>query len=136
MDAVALEAGGTLWLIELKDYRQHRRSKPSSLFDEVASKVRATLAGLATARVRANDTDEKRLAQQALGCSQIRIALQVAQADPPSRLFPQVIDPQDAVLALKRAVCAVDAHPVCAVGNMSQADLPWTSAAIRSAAMA
>jgi hypothetical protein len=131
MDAVALEANGTLWLIELKDYRRHRRTKPSSMFDEVAGKVRATLAGLITAKVRANDTAEKTLAQQAFGSSQIRVALQVAQPDPPSRLFPQVVDPQDAALALKRAVRAVDAHPICAVGDMNCASLPWTTSAIQ-----
>jgi hypothetical protein len=38
----------TLWLIELKDYRQFRRTKDHkiSLWDEVAIKARDTLAGL------------------------------------------------------------------------------------------
>lgn len=55
MDAVAFAGDGTLWLIEVKDYRRHRRTKLGSVFAEVAAKVRATLAGLAAARVRANE---------------------------------------------------------------------------------
>jgi len=51
VDAVAMATGDVLWLIELKDYRHHPRTKPSSVFAEVALKVRATLAGLAIARL-------------------------------------------------------------------------------------
>ena len=41
-------------LIEVKDYRFHPRTKPIPLCDEVALKVRDTLAGLAAARVNVN----------------------------------------------------------------------------------
>jgi len=34
VDAVALAVDDTLWLIEIKDYRRHRRSKPASVFVE------------------------------------------------------------------------------------------------------
>ena len=50
VDAVALSPTGECWLIEVKDYRRNRRSKPGSVFAETAGKVRATLAGMATAR--------------------------------------------------------------------------------------
>ena len=54
--------GGQTCLIEVKDYRFHPRTKPISLCDEVALKVRDTLAGLAAARVNAsiwnNDSQE------------------------------------------------------------------------------
>ena len=40
-------ADGVAWLVEIKDYRQHPRTKPSDLCDEVARKVRDTLSGLA-----------------------------------------------------------------------------------------
>lgn len=129
MDAVALAGDGTLWLIELKDYRRHRRTKPGSVFAEVTAKVRATLAGLAAARVRANDQHERLQAQQAMSCSQIRVALQLAQNTRPSRLFPQVVDPQDAQLVLKRELRAVDPHAVCVVGSLNDRRLPWTISA-------
>ena len=38
--------GQELWLIEVKDYRAHPRTKTIDLYEEIASKVRATLAGL------------------------------------------------------------------------------------------
>lgn len=129
MDAVAVSDEGTLWLIEVKDYRRHRRTKPSSVFAEVAEKTRATLAGLAVARVRANDQQECSLARQAMACGQIRVALQLAQAARPSRLFPQVVDPLDAQQQLKREVRAVDPHPVCVAGSPRDSRLPWTTRA-------
>ena len=46
--------GDQTCLIEVKDYRFHPRTKPISLCDEVALKVRDTLAGLAAARVNVN----------------------------------------------------------------------------------
>ena len=128
VDAVALAADGTLWLIEMKDYRRHRRSKPASVFAEVAGKVRATLAGLATARTRANDQDEQARADQAMKCQCIRVALQLAQPVKPSRLFPQVVDPVDAEMRLRREVRAIDPRALCATGAIDDHRLPWRSA--------
>lgn len=127
MDLVALTDDNTLWLIEVKDYRRHQRAKPSSVFAEVAAKVRATLAGLATARLRANDPAEQDLASLAMGCQKIRVALQLGQPTKPSRLFPQVVDPADARLQLRRAVKAVDPHPLCSAGAIDNHRLPWTT---------
>jgi len=125
VDAVALSSDGTLWLIEVKDYRQHRRTKPSSVFAEVAAKVRATLAGLAVARTKANDPDERNLAAQAMQCLKLRVALQLTQPNRPSRLFPQVIDPQDARDKMRRELRAVDAHPLCMSSATQIANAPW-----------
>ncbi len=125
MDAVALDANGILWLIEVKDYRRQRRSKPSSVFVEVAHKVRSTLAGLAVARVRANDAAEKDRATRAMRCQAIRVALQLAQPVNLSRLFPQVVDAADAQLKLRQAVRAVDPHALCAAGAINPQNLPW-----------
>ena len=132
MDAIALDPTQTLWLIELKDYRQNRRRKPSSVFAEVADKARDTLAGLAVARVSAKAQRERSLAQQALGYRQIRVALQLAQSARPHRLFPQVVESADADIQLRRAVKQVDAKPVCAVGSLGQHNsvLPWNTVAI------
>lgn len=132
MDVVAWEPNKTLWLIELKDYRRNKRRKPSSVFDEVAGKVRDTLAGLAVARVSAASLPERTSAQQALACTQIRVVLQLAQSAHPSRLSPQVVNPADAHMQLRRAVKHVDAWPVCAVGAVGKLNtvLPWHSAEI------
>jgi len=125
MDVVALSDEGTLWLIEVKDYRQHPRTKPSSVFAEVAAKVRATLAGLAVARVKANDPHERKLAAQAMTCTNLRVTLQLSQPHRPSRLFPQVIDPMDGRDKMRRELRAVDAHPLCMASATQIANAPW-----------
>ena len=86
--------------------------------------MRATLAGLATARTKANDANERHLAQQALQCGRVRVALQLMQSAKPSRLFPQLVDPMDATLALRRVARAVDPHSICAAEHMDDPRLP------------
>ncbi len=54
------------WLIEVKDHRNHRRTKVADLAGEIAAKVRDTLAGLAACRCNANDTDERHVSNRAL----------------------------------------------------------------------
>lgn len=128
VDAVVLSDQGELWLVEVKDYRRHRRTKPGSVFAETASKVRATLAGLATARVKANDAAELHMAHQAMQCGRVRVALQLVQGAKPSRLFPRLVDPLDAALELRRAARPVDPHPVCAAEDIDDTRLPWRTA--------
>lgn len=128
LDAIAMSTNGELWLIELKNYTRHRRTKTMSVASEAAAKTKATLAGLAVARTKANDLGERALAHQAMACTTIRIALQLAQPIRPSRLFPKAVDPQDVRMQLRREVHAVDAHPLCVVGDFADPRLPWTAA--------
>lgn len=130
LDAIALASNGDLWLIELKNYKRHRRTKTIGVACEVAAKTKATLAGLAIARAKANDLKERALAHHAMGCTTIRVALQLAQPTKPSKLFPRVVDPQEVQMRLRREVRAVDAHPLCVVGDFSDPRLPWTAALI------
>jgi hypothetical protein len=61
VDILAIEPGlGCVWCIEVKDYRRNRRSKSLSVAEEIACKVRDSLAMLAAARVNANDAVERR----------------------------------------------------------------------------
>ncbi|WP_300668208.1 hypothetical protein [Desulfoluna sp.] len=99
------------WLIEVKDYRIDRRTKILDFGDEIALKVRDTLAGLAAARCNANDADERRMAGEALQCKKLRVVLHLEQPRNPSKLFPQVIDPSKMTQKLKQKLKAVDAHP-------------------------
>ena len=66
-------ADGVAWLVEIKDYRRHRRTNPLDLCDEVATKVRDTLSGLAAASANANDADEKTLARRAFSMHRWRV---------------------------------------------------------------
>jgi len=58
--------GDTSWLIEIKDHRQHPHQKLIDIADEMAMKVRDTLAGLAAAAKAANEADQQELARKAL----------------------------------------------------------------------
>lgn len=55
LDILAIGPHRSLWLIEIKDYRRHRRTKAIDIADEVAFKVRDTLAALLPARLTSGD---------------------------------------------------------------------------------
>lgn len=124
VDFVCLD-GDQLWLIEVKDYRRHRRTKLVELGDEVAAKVRDTLAGLVAASCNANQADEQRVARQALGRSRLRVVLHLEQPRHPSRLFPRAVDPDDVLLKLKQRLKAIDAHPRVVDQSNLDAEMPW-----------
>ncbi len=88
VDIVALAPNGCLWLIEIKDYRAGPRQKAIELVEEIALKVRDTLAGLAAARLRANNTNEADAARRASRCNDIKVVLHLEQPAKPSRLHP------------------------------------------------
>ena len=60
---------GVAWLVEIKDYRIHRRTKPIDLWDEVAAKVRDTLSGLAAASANADDATSRRSHNERWRCA-------------------------------------------------------------------
>ena len=62
------------WLIEVKDYSSTNREKSLSLYDEVALKVRDTLAGLMIAKCKAIG-DEQSYALEFMKCSKIKVVL-------------------------------------------------------------
>ncbi len=59
VDLLALSPEGTLYLIEAKDYRRHRREKGLGIADEAAHKAFDTLAALLPAKIRAPDGPER-----------------------------------------------------------------------------
>lgn len=99
------------WLIEVKDYRRHPRTKIAALADEVAAKIRDTLAGLAACRCNANDETERQIAHRALSRASIGVVLHLEQRAVPSRLFPRVADRADLTQRLKQLLKPVDPHP-------------------------
>ena len=100
------------WLIEVKDYRLDRRTKPGELGEEVANKVRDTLAGLVAASCNANDEDERRFAAKVLKKNTLRVVLHIEQPEKHSKLFPRIVNPASLVMKLKQLLKAVDAHPL------------------------
>lgn len=110
VDIIARDADRTLWFIEAKDYRLHKRTKTIELAEEVALKVRDTLSGLTAAAVMA-ESKERKKANNFFSCRRMRIVLQIMQPAVHSKLFPQVIDPSKVQQKLKSIVKSIDAHP-------------------------
>ena len=117
-------ADGIAWLVEIKDYRVHPRTKPIDLWDEVAAKVRDTLSGLAAAGANAN-AGEQTLARRALAMHRWRVALHLEQPNVASRLRPRAIDPASMKSKLRKGLKAIDAHPVI-VDRQRSHSVPWT----------
>ena len=115
-----------LWMVEVKDYRSHRRTKPGNLFKEIARKVRDTLAGLAAGRSVASDPTSRTFAADAMRANRLRVAFLLEQPQKPSKLFPQVINPATANTALKKALRAVDPHPFLGSASDLSAKTAWT----------
>lgn len=117
----------TVWLIEVKDYRKHPRKKAVDLGDEVASKVRDTLAGLAAASANANDDEEKELARRALATRRWRVALHLEQPRVRSRLRPRPFDVASILSKLRsKKLKAIDARPVVLNLEHHHPGIPWT----------
>lgn len=108
----------TAWLIEVKDYRVHPRTKTLDLAAEVALKVRDTLAGLVSAQCAANNPEEKKVAREVLRCHTLRVVLHLEQPQKQSRLRPRAIEPKDVLMKLKQLIKAIDPHP-CVVDQVS-----------------
>ena len=121
-------ADDVAWLVEIKDYRQHPRTNPSDLCDEVAQKVRDTLSGLAAASANANDADEQAFARRALAKRRWRVALHLEQPNVASRLRPIPVDPASMEKKLRKGLKAIDAHPVVVDRQRLQRShpgIPW-----------
>ena len=119
--------GDDSWLIEVKDYRAYARAKAINIADELATKVRDTLAGLAVAAKNANETHERLHARQALRSRRWRVVLHLEQPTSPRRLWRTPLDIGTLLLKLKtKKLKAVDAHPIICDRNSLPIWIPWT----------
>ncbi|WPD23069.1 MAG: hypothetical protein SD837_00615 [Candidatus Electrothrix scaldis] len=114
------------WLIEVKDYRKHPRTKPMDLPWEIAIKMRDSLAGLACAGVNASDTKEQQLAHEAVTANSLRVVLHLEQPAKHSKLFPRAIDPADIQQKLRKLVKAIDPHPLVIEKAVNLDRVPWS----------
>ncbi|MCY4260006.1 MAG: hypothetical protein OXC91_07055 [Rhodobacteraceae bacterium] len=114
------------WLIEVKDYRHHPRTKPSCIADEFAIKVKDTLAGLAAAAKMANDPNEKQQAGQSLKTKKWRAVLHLEQSSIQSRLRPGSATTASLLQKLRTGkLRAIDAHPIICGRTHLHASIPW-----------
>lgn len=127
LDLLAADPTGAAWLVEVKDYRRHVRTKPSDLAVEVAKKVFDTLAAMLPAAVNANDANEKALAQDILRATRLRVVLHLEQPAKQSALRPRAIDPAQVMQELRRLLRAIDPHPkVTEIARLES--VPWACA--------
>ena len=124
VDLIYIDPEST-WLIEVKDYRAHKRTKSIDIGDEIALKVRDTLAGLAAAKCNASDPEERRLAALALRRNKLKVVLHIEQPQKDSKLFSRIVDPSNLKLKLKQKVRAVDAHPAVVDMRSLNTQMPW-----------
>lgn len=110
IDLLVIASDHCLWVIEVKDYRVYPRTKIIALPDEVACKVRDSLAALVAARVNAQD-NEQAMSRDALACHRIRVVLHLEQPAQHSKLFPRAISPAQVTQKLKQLLKAIDPHP-------------------------
>lgn len=123
VDLLARSPDGTAYVIEVKDYRHPDTAKPSELPQTIANKVLFTLAAMLPAKLGANASDERALAERILSCRKLRV---VAHLELP-RSHRQIVNPADLKQKLAQLLRAVDAHPkVVSRDNMH--GLAWTVA--------
>jgi identified by metaGeneAnnotator len=110
------------WFCEIKDFRQNDRNKEKiPLCDEIALKVRDTLAGLVSAKLRANNTEEKNFAKEVLTRSTINIILHIEQ--PNNSPYYNLSDLKD---KLRQLLKAIDPHVKVMNRTHSFPNIPWS----------
>lgn len=125
VDLVAVDGRTATWLIEVKDYRRHRREKSIALVDEIAKKVFDSLACLPAAAVNANEASERRVARASLATEELRVVLHLEQPRKPSKFFPRAFDPRDVERQLRKTLRPIDPHALV-VETGAMRNLPWT----------
>jgi hypothetical protein len=114
------------WLIEVKDYRSNPRTKAIDLADEIANKVRDSLAGLVAAQFQANDPDERKYAREILRRKKLRVICHIEQPGTTSRLRPRIIEPDKLQQKMRTLLRAIDPHPMVMDAKASVSSVPWS----------
>lgn len=128
VDFLAFSPERTLWLVELKDFRQFPRVKGISLWDDTALKARDTLAGIFAAAVDRTHPDQP-FAARVLRARKLRVVLHLEQPKTHSKMFARAYNPADIQQKLKQTLKPIDAHPlVIELSNMGH--VPWKAESI------
>ncbi|WP_295444879.1 hypothetical protein [uncultured Thiodictyon sp.] len=114
-----------LWLIEVRDYRAEPRTKSSELFQEIAEKIRDSLACIHAMASIAGGEDQE-FARRALRQYRVRIVLHLEQSTKPSALKPYVAEPATFRQKLKQTLRAVDPHALAGGMQILNNQTPWS----------
>ena len=125
MDIAAIDSSRIAWLIEIKDYRFNQRTKAIDLADEIAIKVRDSLAMILAAVTQANIASEQSMAKAISLAKRICVVAHIEQSLTPTRLRPPAIDLIAIREKLRRLLHFLDPH-VLVVESSRMQNLPWT----------
>jgi hypothetical protein len=125
MDFIAFDRKKSeLWMLEVKDYRAHGRTKTIDLFDEIAQKVLSSLSCLLAMRSNAAIPDEQNFAELATKQIRLKVALHLEQPEKDSKLYRQVVNPANIRIKLRQKVRAVDSKAEFSSIAFSR-NVPW-----------
>ena len=125
IDIAAIDPSQVAWLIEIKDYRFNQRTKAIDLADEIAIKVRDSLAMILAAVTQANNASEKSMADAISRAKRIRVVAHIEQPETPTRLRPRAIDLNALRMKLISKLRFLDPH-LRVVESSRMENLPWT----------
>ena len=142
VDIIALHES-TLWLIEIKDYYQLEFEPNSQSIDEklsdlpylIARKIRDSLAGLVSAKFKAEKQEEKDFAHSALNYNEIKIVLHIEMPSSISKLSPSSLDIASLKVKFKTSKFTKTfencyAKPIFTnikhINNGQPCDIPWS----------
>lgn len=120
---IIAQDGSEMFLVEVKDYSRHARTKPSTLADEMAAKVLHSLGGILAARTRAVVNLEQAAADAACRARKLRVVLHLEQPAAPTP-FRQAINAANLQIKLRQTLKAFDPH-VLVVSRTSMGNLAW-----------
>ena len=123
VDILAFEENqNCCWLCEVKDFRIIGRNPDKlPLEQEIAQKVRDTLAGIVSAKFCANNINEKDFAAALLTCRNIRVVIHIEQPQGQNQIY----DLSDLKDKLNKLLKAIDPH-VLVTTLKNHAKVSWT----------
>lgn len=126
VDLLAISLDRTLYLVEVKDYRLHRRTKDEviGLAEETKKKVLDTLAAMLPCKLNGDEDSETAFSTRVLSAERLRIVLHLEQPSKHSKLFPRAINPADIEMKMRQQLKPIDAHPIVVEMNRMRG-LPW-----------
>lgn len=125
LDILAISPQKVAYLIEAKDYRRHKREKPSDLIDEMCMKLVGTLAMLLPGKLNSTVVSEKALCSAILNATEMHIVLHMELPPPSRRLDPVNGDSARIKMKMRERFKAICPYPK--VANMDKmVGLGWT----------
>ncbi len=134
MDFALFDPGQkVLWLVEVKDYRIDQQTKPITLAEEVALKVRDSLALLRIAQIRDETPDGEstitvgEFARGSAAAIKIRVVLHCDLPQNRSKLFPGVKDSANLQQELRIKLRCIDPHAQLVDLNSTGTKCAWSA---------